>query len=107
MYNYKNHISNHNHKMNGTGALTITKQFWIPMKTVFNGWRHCHTRKHSQWCQEKYHTEIRELLQRIKMIKAIWFNRHIQCGIMNKNIPGIRDDFPGYRNKALPLVGIK
>jgi len=39
------------------------------------------------------------------MIKPIWLRRHIERCVMHKDIPGIRNYFPGGRNKTSPLIG--
>src|SRR5665213_239358 len=107
MDNNKTNITQHDQKMDGTRTLAIAKQFGEPVKPVFNRRRHRHPGEHSQWRPYKYDTEVSKLLQRIKVIKSIELNRHMQSSVMHKYIPAFRKDAPGYGYQAFPLVGKK
>ena len=97
----------HDEEMDRPTDLAVAGQLRIPQEPGRKGRRHRRAGQHRQGGQDEHDTEVRELLQRVVVVEAVWLRWQMESGVVDEDGPGVGHDLPGGRHQALPLACAK
>ena len=97
----------HDEEVERPADLPVAGQLRIPREPGREGRRHRGAGQHRQGGQDEHDPEVRQLLERVVVVEAVWLRRQVEGGVVDEDGPGVGHDLPGRRHQALPLPGAK
>ena len=95
----------HDEEVERPADLPVAGQLRIPREPGREGRRHRGAGQDRQGGQDEHDPEVRQLLERVVVVEAVWLRRQVEGGVVDEDGPGVGHDLPGRRHQALPLPG--